>query len=322
MDKNIRDLIIYLDEIDIPYEKKIHTDDKLTFGAEIEFYSKNFYNSFCMGYFPEFLYSQEYENNFNKWIYKLESSVDDNFGYEINSPIMHDRIKCWNELAEILDYVKKYKTYSTEKCGGHIHFGANYFNENCQYYKTLLKLWVCYEPIIYKFFAGDKANLRKYIDKYAKSINYPELNKLNKEEDLNNFLYSFNNILLNNTTENNYVRNYGFNVSNIIDDSKNTFELRCPNGSLNPIIWQNNIKFFSNVMTSIKNNKIDLDFLNFKFSKRNFNNDLTSFNNTYLKEPIELADMIFDKEENKYYFLKQYYKLDYSKTKKLERILK
>ena len=60
---------------------------------------------------------------------------------------------------------------------------------------------------------------------------------------------------------------------------------------------------------SIINNKIDVSYINDRFRNRELISDIGLFNNFKYDDALELADMIFDNELDRYYFLKQLYKL-------------
>ena len=124
------------------------------------------------------------------------------------------------------------------------------------------------------------------------------------------------------------IRIVGINIQNadinVGNSARNTIEFRCPNGTIDEVIWQNNINFFARLMEAIANNKIDLDYLDKRFNNLVLNNNIDSFNNIYIHDTLELADIIFDKDIDKLYFLKQYFKLfqEYMPSKKLEKIMK
>ena len=106
-------------------------------------------------------------------------------------------------------------------------------------------------------------------------------------------------------------------------------EVRCFNGSLDPVIVQNNINLIASILHAVLENRIDLDYLNLeyqKYSKRKinfdrpyeilngheciaYNNELYSFNKVDLNKVMKFTDMVFIHERDKYMFLKQYFKL-------------
>jgi hypothetical protein len=102
------------------------------------------------------------------------------------------------------------------------------------------------------------------------------------------------------------------NFCNIINyksfQEYNTIEFRLANGTLNPIIWQNLINFYLAFITYAKRNNYDNDTIAKRSSKRNYNSKLDTYNKLYYDEAIELCDLIFSKNIDKIYFLRQYIK--------------
>ena len=100
------------------------------------------------------------------------------------------------------------------------------------------------------------------------------------------------------------------NFSSLEKNTKgNTFELRCPNATIEEIIWQNNINVFINMFLSSRRHIINEDFLNYKLKKYQLSkNNMLRYNEIFLKEALEFADLIFDYNKDKIYFLRQYLK--------------
>lgn len=89
----------------------------------------------------------------------------------------------------------------------------------------------------------------------------------------------------------------------------NTIEFRCPNGSLDPVIWQNNVNLFVNILKYSKSPKYDDDVIT---KRHEFNQDkyssLRDYKEIYLEQALELCDMVFNNNFDKVYFLRQYLK--------------
>ena len=134
-----------------------------------------------------------------------------------------------------------------------------------------------------------------------------------------------------------YTKNFGlsywkmlcdedYNIYKDYDHMKKdcTVEFRVPNGTFDEIIWQNNINLFIKMMLYCKSDKYDEDIIckRKRIVEDNFS-VLSSYSSIYLEQALELADMIFDNNLDKLYFLKQYIKdinesdNRYIKTKKL-----
>ena len=97
-------------------------------------------------------------------------------------------------------------------------------------------------------------------------------------------------------------RKRAINFQNITDlttfESYNTIEFRCPNASLNPVIWQNNLNLFVNLILKSKEN-LDLDEISYQ------NRDYDGID---LKQALEFCDLVFNNNLDKVYFLRQYLK--------------
>jgi len=330
--KEIRPLLYYLESIDIEYRNTLNLPNELTFGVEIEFDRLRYETVeylFLEHLLPSFLTGKYYKKNeeeYKTWIYTEEQTIDPYYGCEIDSSILIDDKKCWNELRIMCNDLKNFNAKISPKCAGHIHIGSHILTKY-EDYETLIKIWLVYEPIIYRFGYGMDTKPRESIHRFARSMNYKPLKEIDKVKKDKFFLYEILNILC--YIENDdYNRNYGINLLNINPeigfDYRNTIEFRNPNGTLEPNIWQNNVNFFSKMLLAIANNKIDLDYLNYRFHNLASNHNIDSFNNIHIKDAIELSDIIFDDELDKMYFLKQYFKLfeGVRLPKKLQKIMK
>ena len=70
------------------------------------------------------------------------------------------------------------------------------------------------------------------------------------------------------------------NFNNVVDfhslKKNNTIEFRCPNGTLNPIIWQNNVNLFAHLLSS--DNLFQADLVNTRrLQNKHQNNNLESY---------------------------------------------
>ena len=86
----------------------------------------------------------------------------------------------------------------------------------------------------------------------------------------------------------------------------NTIEFRSANGTLNHIIWQNNINFYEHFLRYSTNPNFDFDRINYRMKNQEFS--LEYFNIINIEEALELADLIFDNNLDKINFLRQYLK--------------
>lgn len=302
--KDLAHLIYLLDSYLISYKNKLNFDENdFTFGLEIETEHANAENI------------MQYIGTFPMWYYQTDNSLVS--GIEINSPILKNNESTFASLKEICSFLRD-NSKICNNAGAHIHIGTNVFTCVEKFYNFLL-LWCKYEKVIYRFSYGEYMAGRKGLNSYAYSF-LPNMNKLNKYFD--KIFYS----------SNIYERNYNekalyeylsvmdkycsLNLNNVeklgISKECNTIEIRCPNGTINEIIWQNNLNFFLNFIYYAINNNIDLDYKQGR----------CDYNELYLKDAIILSDLIFNNNQDKIDFLKQYIKKIDDFNYKYENIVK
>lgn len=161
-------------------------------------------------------------------------------GVEVISPISLLNPIFLNELEIVCQFLKEHEGYIDECCSAHIHFDFRIFHKHLDALKKFILIMAYYEPELNRFFAGEQEEIRIMgIIGFSKSIN-----KVLQYLDSKQHLFEKNN--LSEFLEKAKVLNrfYALNFSNaklINILSRNTVELRSPNGSLNPVILENNI---------------------------------------------------------------------------------
>ena len=294
---NKDDLIYLFNELKnfyLTYRDTLNLPNDLTFGTELEY--DYMYRGLCDNFLA---------NNLFNWTSKTDKSLM--FGGEVTSPILTDNEKSWNELKLICDFLTKKHANMRLNAGGHIHIGAKILDNNIDAWKTFLKLYMCYEHILFRFGYGDKVNGRRNIDIYSRKCAdklYDNLKYIEQSKSLEDLHYSL---------DDKNGRMYSLNFNHIrFNENYNyrfhTIEFRFPNASNNEIIWQNNINAFSKMILASINGNINNDFLNYKlneiFEERN---DL-KYNLMILEDVLEFVDLIFNNNLDKMYFLRQYFK--------------
>ncbi len=174
------------------------------------------------------------------WNSKGEGSLV--LGVEVVSPILTDNKENVEDIYIVCSMLKKFLQKSTERCGGHIHIGADYLKSK-EAYINLFEIWGNTEEIIY-IMSNEKGSIpRIRLPKYACSIS-SELNEaieegiinLESEEDLETFINKIKKIQK--------IKNVGLNIIN----EHNTIEFRTPNGTINPDTWIENIRLFGRIV--------------------------------------------------------------------------
>ena len=132
----------------------------------------------------------------------------------------------------------------SERCGGHIHIGANYLTME-ESWRNLTEIWGNAEEILYTISNKAGEIPRSGVPRYASPISSNFENILNSgnidltnEEDLKRFVK--------NAQESRY---FGINFMNI-GNSKNTIEFRLANGTIDADTWIQNINLFGGIVKS------------------------------------------------------------------------
>ena len=242
-------------------------------------------------------------------------------GSEIISPILNDSMDSWIDLRSVCDIVRN-NAYILDNSSGHIHIGTHILGNNPKYWRNFAILWATYENVIFRFLYGEYASGRSCILKYASPISKDFIDKLDRIEDRAKMINAnpmFR--LFDNGEEPEKIRRRkSVNFTNVsrlqpyIYDwvyEMNTVEFRSPNGTLNPVIWQNNVNLITKLILYCKSDKFNEEII-FKRMKEINNDNIPSniykYSRIYMEQAIELADMIFDNNLDKIYFLRQYLK--------------
>ena len=310
---DLRKLFDLINSSELGLRDKLGIDKSISFGMEIESeYVKKAIHKLI-----------ERVKTKNVWKAGYDMSLKD--GVEVKSPILTDEKGAWEDLNSICSFLREHSKIDAN-AGGHVHVGAQILGDDLQSWVNFIKLWGVYENIIFRFASGEYLTYRPHLYRYAEPVARDFLEKYNKlnpkEETLYFLLHDF---------ECHDDRDFAINLTNVVcSDPKtlkdrNTIEFRCPNGTLNPSIWQNNVNFFVKILNYSKNPKYDSDTIDRRYkSIKRKNLKLEDYNEIYIKQMLELCDLMFDNNLDKIYFLKQYLKSfevynekeDYVKTKR------
>lgn len=291
---DLKELLIEIEKESFLYRKTLNLPDNVTFGTEIEYekLSKFKVDDFVL-------------KKLDNWHSKFDGSLHD--GGEVTSPIMKDRQKDWEELKTICIFLREENVDTSNHAGGHIHVGYQILEKDTQNWIRFLKLYMTYEHILFRFAYGDKISARERIEKYARPIaddlykEKKEITKIQRFSDLKEILHFGKYVALN-------FCNIDFN--DIFLNYYNTIEFRMANASVNEIIWQNNINAFSKMLLSAREDRINMDFVEYKLYHEyvSYKKNEHRYHEVILKDALEFVDLIFDDIVDKKYFLKQYIK--------------
>ena len=308
-------MIEELKKINLEYQDRINIPDN-PFGIEIEF-ANELYNKVEQELKKIFYYEEPTEywmgynrtnkERYNTWKLVKEATVqkrisfDKYTGGEINSPILKNDKKSWEELKQICEFLRSFENIKIdENCALHIHTDKKILPK-IEEIINLTKLWILYEPVIYKFSYGETNSPRKMIYSYAKPFgqerNILELIKnLDKVKTLEQLMKTLH-----------YERKLGLNLLNLIREAKPTIEKRTSNSTFNEKIIQNDVRFTLNLVNYAKKENFDEEFIYYKIK----NYEPLFINKSVIEqkeEAEELANLIYKDELDKIYFYKQYYK--------------
>ena len=290
-----------LEDFYIPYRKTLDLPNNVTFGLEVEFKMDPFNDSYKSNFIDEdnaarvFMKDIGYDYN-----YDVECEINDHI--ELVSPVLTDNDKTWKELDNILTFIKNNDGYYSGKCGAHIHVGKQIIND-IDSWLNFFKLWYIFEDDIFRFTNGENYKLRENGDyKAAKITNVCKniIKDYNAFKDIDVSYLSSNKLVAVNFPSplkcedfsNLLKTNSNPKANNIL----NTVEFRSPNGTINPVIWQENVNFFTKLMLSCANKNLDKERLDYLY------------NNKSLASVDDLVSFVFEDEFDKKCFLRQYYK--------------
>ena len=210
--------------------KKFNLPEQMTVGIEIE--SEGNASRIIEEYF-----------HFGEW--KAKEDVTLRRGVEVVSPILSSTDKDAEELYTVLEWIQSLDQTTSERCGAHIHIGADYLTSK-QAYLIFQMIWCNLENVLYAICNETGTVPRETVLKYAPPMS-PKMEKaietgvinLEDEESLDKFIGELKTI---------QDRRYsGINFLNI-KDGINTIEFRIANGTLNPDLWVDNVNLFGGIL--------------------------------------------------------------------------
>lgn len=320
-DSDIKELLLHLDRYYLEYRSSLGINKDITFGIEIEV--EHFKCSVHEYWAFQLLLNQLVGKK--SWDSKNDISLlhgQTDFGREVSSDILTDIPDSWADIKKVCEFMSQYGVIGS-KCGSHVHVGAQILGENPIYWYRFLELCSVYENILYRFGYGEYLSHRPGIATKAMpgALFYDSKTPIIYDK-LSGNLYDLLMILASNPKVSDSLKYYGVSFWHMLCDNNFdryedfntcnkycTVEYRAPNGTLDPVIWQNNINFFIKLLLFCKSDKFDEDIINRRrLQVYGLMGDLPSYSEIYFDQAVELCDMIFDNNVDKIYFLRQYLK--------------
>ncbi len=217
----------------------IGIDENMTIGMEIE--SEGVMSSNIQKL--KKIVKKQVNGETKEWNTKGDDSLND--GVEVVSPILTDNKEDVEDIYIVCSMLQKCGNKVSERCGGHIHIGADYLKSK-EAYVNLFEIWGNPEKIIYKMSNEIGTIPRMGLKEYAPPIS-PKFNKaiekgtinLKSEKDLEQFI-----------SEIQEVQERRFSALNLlnVNNGKNTIEFRISNGTINPNTWIENTRLYGRIM--------------------------------------------------------------------------
>ena len=292
---DLYDMIYYINCYYLELRNNLDLNNNVTFGLEIECEEADIDSIVNMIY-----------KKLDLYLWTIDDDTSLNCGKEIISPILKDYTSTWNELGKICRVIDDYAIVG-RKTSGHIHVGTQALGGSIMAWLNFLKLWAVYENVIFRFLYGEFLNARPSIVKYAPPCSKSFLE--NYDIFVKKRMKSLETILSNISR----TRYTAVNVQLVEDGGfckNNTIEFRCPNGTFETVIWQNNVNLLVKLLNYCKSSNFNDDIVDKRRSLINEKNmKLELYHEIYLDEALEFCDLVFDNNLDKIYFLRQYLKL-------------
>lgn len=308
-DLDLKELLLQINNFYLTYRDTLHLPSDLSFGCEIE------YEGIDKEKVDRYVVS-----NLVNWKSKTDETLHFKGG-EVNSPILYDEKKCWEELKSICEFLKEKGAITTKNAGGHVHIGAHILEFDHVLWRRFLKVYTAYEHILFRFGYGDKINARPRLLYHAFPVESRLHYKMPMFDGVDSFYDMKDYIPADAKRQAVNFCNVRFLKTDIF--LRNTVEFRFPNATDEEVIWQNNINAFSKMMLAPKKDIFDEEFLDHKLKWQRVSSDYKYdlYSKVCLENALEFVDLVFDNNLDKVYFLRQYIK-DFEETDKKMAMIK
>lgn len=300
----------YLLKMNFNYRELLNVSNNISYTLDIDFMS--FQPSDIKKYIFNF-------NEKNKLIDKpfiiSENSIfkkNDKNTCTVKSSLLNNKLKDNALLNDLFNTISNIKgPISSNKCI-HINVGLNELNNDNYNLLTLLKIYLLYEHIIYRFSYGDDLSSQVSMSLYSKELSNLLYDFIKGNEITDDFNKNID-ILRKKVIKKDHALNINKKNQVLKTDS---IEFKMYNSKTNIFVIQNYINLVLNLIERIKNDDIDNSYLDDKLLNYDYNFYKTeNYKDSYYSDALEFCDLIFLDDIDKDYFLRQYFIKE--KTKKL-----
>ncbi|MCL6448209.1 MAG: amidoligase family protein [Armatimonadetes bacterium] len=247
--KQMYDLVKTGRIVEYEYENVLNGNQN-TFGLEIEFTaaraSEVAYKLYLKGLCANSsIHSYHSHRLAGYWTVESDASVTRryrgmNYGGEVVSPVLTDCRQTWEQVEIVCQVIKDCGGKVTEKCGGHVHIGADPLDARCYRWNRLIRIFAGFEDVLYRIAAGgqSKGKLRESAaNRYALPVTNRLASLLARRDELSG----------EEIKECLWSRYFSLNFKNV-GTHKNTIEFRLFNGTLDPKQIQANVKLAAGIV--------------------------------------------------------------------------
>ncbi len=278
LDRNIENQLV---NNPLQYRSILTIPKNIRIGLELELESIN----------PEKVYNLIRKQIGTHWLTKTDKSLIKGQSTEIVSPVLTNNKNCWEVLEKLGELLERIKP-TFDNCSFQVNFDGSLL-PTAEERLIFLKLYAFYEDIIYRFSKGENEHYRDSLDTYASPIILSLKDTLYfGEDDKDLILERFNN-----------QKRYGISFKT---QKKDLIEFRTPNGTYNPILWQNYITLFYYLIMCVVNRKYNIQELDSYINSYSKLNILESYELPREEKALKLSKQIFLNQNDRIYFLHQY----------------
>lgn len=281
-------------DFDEKYNKnlnKVKIPDNMTVGIEIEAEGEN-----------ASILKHISLNIADGWDFKNDSSLT--YGVEAASPILKGSDKTIsNSINRLCGLMKALDLDVSERCGGHIHIGADYLTD-IKALAYLTEIWGNAEKLLFLISNKEGEIPRENIEDYAMPISKNleaaiahKTTQLKDEKDLKRFVK--------NVQKNKW---YAINFQHLDETNKNTIEFRLANGSLEPNTWIDNINLFGGIVKAAQDLALIDNKYEISIEEKQKINSLETLKDTKKndREKLEALLKLAIEEDDRNIYIKRY----------------
>lgn len=300
----------YLLKINFNYRELLNVSNDIPYTLDIDFMS--FQSSDIKKSVSNF---NEKNKSFNKPFIISENSIfkrNDKNICSIRSNVLNNKLKDNELINDLCNCISNIKGPISSNKEININVGLNELNNDNYNLLTLLKIYLLYEHIIYRFSYGDDLSSQVSMSLYSKELSNLLYDFIKGNEITNDFNKNID-ILRKKVIKKDHALNINKKNQVLKTDS---IEFKMYNSKTNIFVIQNYINLVLNLIERIKNDDIDNSYLDDKLLNYDYNFYKTeNYKDSYYSDALEFCDLVFLDDIDKDYFLRQYFIKE--KTKKL-----